>query len=57
MTTILIRRFAILCLSFALFAVGFWLIVDSHQRPERIGQFNLGAPCMQIQDMQCKART
>jgi hypothetical protein len=57
MTTIMLRRFAILCLSFALFAVGFWLIVDNHRRPARIGQFNLAAPCPQPDGFQCRART
>jgi hypothetical protein len=56
MTSIMLRRFAILCLSFALFAVGFWLIVDSHQRPTHIGQFELGAPCPQPQGILCKTR-
>jgi len=57
MTTILIRRFAILCLGFALFAVGFWLIVDSHERPARIGQFNFTATCTLVQDIKCRTRT
>jgi hypothetical protein len=56
MDTILVRRFAILCLSFALFAIGFWMIVDSHERPAHIGQFNLDAPCPQPQGVACKAR-
>lgn len=56
MTSIMLRRFAILCLSFALFAVGFWLIVDSHQRLTHIGQFELGAPCPQPQVILCKTR-
>jgi hypothetical protein len=57
MTTIMLRRFAILCLSFALFAVGFWLIVDNHQRPAHVGQFDFGVSCQQPQATLCKTRT
>jgi hypothetical protein len=56
MTTIMLRRFAILCLTFALFAVGLWLIVDGHKRPQHVGQFDLGALCLQPQDILCKTR-
>lgn len=56
MNAIMVRRFAILCLSFTLFALGFWLIVDGHQRPAHVGQFNLEAPCPQPQGTACKTR-
>jgi hypothetical protein len=52
-TTILARRFLIICLTFALFAVGLWMIVDGHQRSARIGDFGLSA-CTQ-QGLSCHA--
>lgn len=56
MTTIMARRFAILCLTSMLFALGLWWVVDSHKRPAHFGQFELSAPCPQPQGLQCKTR-
>jgi len=52
-TTIIARRFAILLLAMALFAVGFWTIVDQHARPGMIGHFNLSA-CAQTNSAMCR---
>lgn len=56
MTNTLTRRFAIICLSAALFAVGLLTIVQSHARPAHFGQYDLTAPCPQPQGVQCKAK-
>jgi len=54
--TIMARRLAIIILTFALFAIGLWTLVESHQHPARIGQFDLAAPCPQPAGVQCKTR-
>jgi hypothetical protein len=51
------RRFAIICLTSALFAFGLWSLVESNKRPAHIGQFNVAGPCLQSQGLQCKVRT
>ncbi len=56
MTTIMARRFAIICLTFALFAIGLWTLVENSKRPAHIGQFDLAAPCPQPAGTGCKAR-
>ena len=56
MTTTLARRFAIICLTFALFAIGLLTIVENHARQPHIGQFDLRAPCPQPQGIQCRTR-
>lgn len=54
--TIMMRRFTIICLSAALFAIGLLTIVESHDRPAHVGQFDLGAPCPQPQGTQCRTK-
>jgi hypothetical protein len=57
MTTPLARRFAIVCLSCILFALGLLMVVQSHARPPHFGQIELDAPCPQPLGIQCKARS
>jgi hypothetical protein len=52
-TTIIARRFAILFLTVALFAIGFWTIVDRHARPNAMGHYDLTA-CSQMNVVTCR---
>jgi hypothetical protein len=56
MTTTMARRLAIICLTFVLFAIGLWTLVESNKRQTHIGQFDLAAPCPQPASSQCRAR-
>ena len=49
--TILIRRFAIVCLTFTIFALALSMTVNSH--PRRIANLGLGAPCPQPAGSHC----
>ena len=49
--TILMRRFAIVCLTFAIFAISLSMAVNSH--PRRTANLGLGAPCPQPAGIHC----
>lgn len=52
--TIMMRRFTIICLSAALFAVGLLTIVEQHERPGRSVTFSADHPCPQLDGGQCR---
>lgn len=52
--TIMMRRFTIICLSAALFAVGLLTIVERSDRPARGNPFGVEAPCPQPDGSQCR---
>jgi hypothetical protein len=51
---IMMRRFTIICLSAALFAVGLLTIVERYERPARGNLFSLGSSCEQQDGSQCR---
>lgn len=49
--TILMRRFAIICLTFAVFAITMSMMVNTQSR--RTAELGLGAPCPQPTGVHC----
>lgn len=43
MNAIMMRRFAIICLGAALFAMGLQIAVDNRSRPSHVAQFEINA--------------
>ncbi|MBL0371115.1 hypothetical protein JJB09_03655 [Rhizobium sp. KVB221] len=57
--TILMRRFTIVCLTFAVFALGLTMVVNSQARRVQLsqtGHFGLNAPCPQPLGLHCSIR-
>jgi hypothetical protein len=52
--TTMMRRFTIICLSAALFAVGLLTIVDRYERPLRGMSYGVDRPCPQLDGSQCR---
>ena len=52
--TTMMRRFTIICLSAALFAVGLLTIVERYERPVRGISFSADRPCPQPDGSQCR---
>lgn len=53
----MLRRFAIICLTFAIFAIAMTMAVNSQSHRQSFSGLGLNAPCPHPLGLQCKTRS